>query len=80
MLNAYAWYVCTQKDENGCLFSFVERVQNCNELLSHFAGRQIISVNACDSKSEAKTLADFWNECYIKNGSAPKWMKNRMEV
>lgn len=66
------YYVVTTGTEgaNGKCYAQVARVNNYSDLL--FALDRIenkTSVTACSTKREAVELAEFWNECYKKNGT-----------
>lgn len=73
-MKKYTWYVFTVKDDEGKLYSWAERIPHCYDLL-HYATREgIYTMNACDSKRQAEEIAKDWNETYIKNGTANKWL------
>ena len=74
-MNKYTWYVFTIKDEEGKFYAFAERIRNNNNLVDY--ARQAATMNACDSKKEAEHVAAFWNETFIKNGTANKWIMPR---
>ena len=74
----YSYYVVTifEEKENwnewwdkNKYYAYAERVDNCNNLKDYFSRDNIHTVNAFPTFKEAKETADFWNECYKKNGS-----------
>jgi len=71
-MNRYTWYVFSIQDEDGKFYAFAERISNSNNLVDY--ARQATTMNACDSKKEAKKIAASWNETFIKNGTANKWL------
>lgn len=57
-------------DNERRLFADVLTVPESDNLLSAFSRiGGLISVNSCPTKKAAKELADFWNDCYKKNGT-----------
>ena len=71
-MNNYTWYVFQIKDDDGGMYAFAERIHHSNDL-THYA-KQAVTMNACDTKREAEKIAADWNNCYIKNGTANKWL------
>ena len=74
-MHKYTWYVFTIKDEDGKFYSFAERIRNNYNLVDY--AKQAYTMNACDSMKKAKEIAAAWNEAYIKNGTANKWIMPR---
>lgn len=70
MLKRKNFYYVAITEKNKKLFAHVVRVNNYSDLL--FALNRIeniTSATACSTKREASELAEFWNECYKKNGT-----------
>lgn len=63
--------ICSGKVMNGQrLFADVLKVSEHENLLSVLSGiGGLVSVNPCETKKAAQELADFWNDCYKKNGT-----------
>lgn len=68
MLKNKTHYVFVVKMD-GKFFAYAKTSSNSNNLLSYLGDAGLQSVNAADSKKEAAALADFWNDCYKKNGT-----------
>ena len=56
-------------EKGGKFFAYAKTIPNSNNLLSYLGLTDLKTVNAADSKKEAKALAEFWNDCYKKNGT-----------
>mgnify|MGYP005768670771 FL=1 len=68
MLKSNTHYVfVVEKDDK--FFAYAKTIPNSNNLLSYLGLTGLKTVNAADSKKEAKALAEFWNDCYKKNGT-----------
>lgn len=65
----YFYYAAT-REQNGKNYAFVIKASNGDNLVSLFARTGAKTANACATKKEAEKLADFWNECYKKNGTS----------
>ena len=66
----YFYYAAT-REQNGKNYAFVIKSGAGDNLLSVFARYSNLKfVNACPTKKAAEKLADFWNECYEKNGTS----------
>ena len=77
MLNKYSWLVIVEVFD-GKRFASAHRVSNSENLLSKLEGfKSAESVNIADSKKAAVDLADYWNECYRKNGTLYDWMTRK---
>ena len=74
MLDGYVWFVLQEKDKDGKMFAWAERVHQSLNLFGHFSQRyrDIISINVCKTKKEAQALAKHWNDCAKENGNY-KW-------
>ena len=73
MLNKYSWLVIVQVFD-GKRFAFARRVSHSTNLLSELEGfKSAESVNIADSKKAAVDIANYWNECYRKNGTLYDW-------
>lgn len=58
------------QDGKKLLFASVVSAGETDNLLSVFQrNKNIVSVNACQTKKAAEELAAFWNECYKQNGT-----------
>ena len=72
-MNNYFYFVVGlyEEDENGKQkrFAYAEKVHGSNELLSYFGRKDIQHVNPVKTFKEAKEIAEFWNDCYKKNGT-----------
>ena len=77
-MGKYTWYVFTVKDTDGGLYAFCERIRNNNNLVN-FA-REVETMNACDSKAQENIIAKAWNETFIRNGTANKWIMPKGET
>ena len=65
------FYYAATREQNGKNYAFVIKASAGDNLLSVFARYgENLAVNACPTKKEAEELADFWNECYKKNGTS----------
>ena len=64
----YFYYAAT-REQNGKNYAFVIKASNGDNLISLFARQEAKQVHACATKKDAEKLADFWNECYKKNGT-----------
>lgn len=70
MLKRKNFYYVAITENNKKLFAQVVRVNNYSDLLFAFNRiENITSVTACSTKREAVELAEFWNDCYKKNGT-----------
>ena len=67
-MTGYSYYVVATEDKNGKHYAYVAKVANSSNLLCQFPS-YAIHVNACKTAKEARHIADFWNECYKKNGT-----------
>ena len=61
------FYYAVQEYENGRYCTHVQRINNSNNLLHAFSKKAVV-VMACKTKKEAEDIANFWNECSLKNG------------
>lgn len=74
VLNNNSYYVVVVKytDADGQEYysAYTETIPNSSNLVSLFERTKgLIIIHAADTKKGAKELADFWNECYEKNGT-----------
>jgi len=77
MLDKYSWLVIVEVFD-GKRFAFTHRVSNSVNLLSELERfKSAESVNIADSKKAAIELADYWNECYRKNGTLYDFNRGR---
>ena len=63
------FYYAVVNEENGKYFAYAERVREGNNIKSYFEADDIIIVHPCGTFKEAKEIAEYWNECYKKNGT-----------
>jgi hypothetical protein len=64
------YYAVSEKNEQGKNYAFTITATENDNLLSIFARyRNLAYINACKTKKQATELADFWNDCYIANGT-----------
>ena len=69
MLNKYSWLVIVD-EYDGRRIAYVHRVSHSLNLLFELEKfKSAESINIADSKKAAVELADYWNECYRKNGT-----------
>lgn len=69
MENKNFFYVVQDKYANGDMFAYATKIYNSQNLLAAFHDADAIAINACTTFKEAKSIADFWNECAKKNGN-----------
>ena len=68
-MKKYFYYAAT-REQNGKNYAFVIKASNGDNLVSLFSRYgENLAVNACATKKDADKLANFWNECYKKNGT-----------
>jgi len=68
-MNKKSFYVFTIC-ENGKFYSYADAIQNCNNLVSIFAGiKNLYTANACDTRRQADEIARAWNDSYKQNGT-----------
>lgn len=68
MLDKYTWYAIQAKNSDGKMYAWAVRIRNNINLMGYHFGADVISVNACSTKKEAKTIIDDWNKCSKSNG------------
>lgn len=58
---------------DGKYYAYADRIQNNNNLIAIFERKptngKIISVNVAKTATGAHQLANYWNECFKKNGT-----------
>lgn len=69
---SYTWYVVSVKDTEGKLYAFADRLSNNCNLVG--IAKDAETMNACESKREAEEIAESWNQSFIRNGTANKWL------
>lgn len=79
MLDKYSWLVIVRCID-GKRYAYAERWSHNMNLKFMFEDEKIESVNIADSKKAASELAEFWNDCYKKNGTAFDFGKNWREL
>lgn len=78
MLEKYSWLVIV-RCINGKRYAYAERWSHNTSLTGLFDVSNIESVNIADSKKAALELAEFWNDCYKKNGTLFDFSENWRE-
>lgn len=83
MLDKYSWLVIV-RCINGKRYAYAERWSHNTSLTGLFdvskgGVKNIETVNIADSKKAALELAEFWNDCYKKNGTLFDFSKNWRE-
>lgn len=68
MLNGKTNYVFGVR-KDGKHYAYAVTVANSDNLIAFLGVDGLEHVNATSTKKEAKELADYWNECYRKNGT-----------
>jgi hypothetical protein len=64
------FYYAVNTEDNGKIYAFVIKASINENLKTLFSGyKNLISINACETKKRAEELANFWNECYKANGT-----------
>lgn len=61
-------YLVIVNMENGKRAAYVQKWHNSNNLACLLKNSKIESANICDSKKEAQEIAEYWNQCYKRNG------------
>ena len=76
-MNKYTFYVIEEKMQNPNRLLYharAERIHNSNNLLCALkpqtSNMEVISVNACDTWKEAQDIAEYWNKCFVDNGTS----------
>ena len=64
----YFYYVVVNK-ENDKYSAHAERVHGSNCIKHYFKADNIENVMPTATFKEAKEIAEYWNECYKKNGT-----------
>lgn len=62
-------YIAVSVNENEKNYAYVIKVSESDNLLCKLTIKGIDSAHICDTKKKAGEVADFWNECYKKNGT-----------
>lgn len=62
-------YIVVSINENEKNYAYAVKVNSSDNLLSKLQIKDIKTANICESRKEASKLADYWNECYKKNGT-----------
>lgn len=63
------FYLAVQIEENGKGFACDYTVAENENLLSVLAGiKGAKAVNICQTRKQAREIAEFWNDCARKNG------------
>ena len=62
------FYYVAVETEDGQNYAFVMKVKKNENLLSKLC-KNCSYVQPCETKKEAIALANYWNDCYIKNGT-----------
>ena len=65
---SYFYYVVVEK-ENGKYFAYAERVHGSNCIKHYFSADNIENVMPTATFKGAKEIAEYWNECYKRNGT-----------
>ena len=72
MLEKNTYYAIQERSKTtGKYYAYMMKVSNLTNLLYAFkpcSGCELSSVNACDSRKQARELVDFWNQCAKDNG------------
>lgn len=64
------YYMVATVEENKKYYSYVIIYHNYNNLLSTLKEhKNLLHVNICNTKKEARSLVDLWNDSYQKNGT-----------
>lgn len=64
-------YFAVSATENGKNYAYVLKVDSNSNLLNVFAHDKRMTVaNYFPTKKKAEEIADFWNECFKKNGTS----------
>ena len=63
-----SWYVVTEKHET-MLSTYMRRVQNTENLMVVFSGKNIVSVYGAATRKEAETEAKRMNDMHKRNGN-----------
>ena len=67
MSRFYAAVTC--EDTNGKLYAYVINFTDSDNALFALQRPGILHANIYTTKKRASEIADFWNECYKKNGT-----------
>jgi len=68
-MDKYVWYVLN-RCKDGKYYAHAFRLRMTENLVSFMREYpDIETMNPCESKTYAKELAQYWNECYKKNGT-----------
>ena len=62
-------YIAANFTVDGKHYASVIRTAEYRNLLVDIDVKNIVSADICPSKKKAEELAEFWNECYRKNGT-----------
>ena len=62
-------YIVVSIQEDGKNYAYVIKHHNSNNLINVLEIKGILHANICDTKKEAYSIAEYWNECYKKNGT-----------
>ena len=68
MLDYTIFAVYTKEDSIMGTVAIAEKIHASYNLASKVTGLNMITLNVCKTWKEAQKLADFWNECFKKNG------------
>lgn len=68
-MNFYIVYSVREKSKNWAGIMTVSDSENIRNLSTRFSG-ELTAAQLCSTKKRALELADFWNECYQKNGTS----------
>ena len=67
------WVVFQCENDKG-RWAFYKRIRGNENLLNYARLEMVTSMNIADTESTAKRYVEYWNSCFIKNGTANKFM------
>lgn len=71
-------YLAVNTCTNGRYYAFTVRTAQNNNLISVLNGiADIVSANVYRTKKECDEVTQFWNQCYIRNGTYLFSKKNK---